>query len=86
MKIANVKTKVAKFITVGLLAGAFAIAAPSKAQAQVAVRIGPAPRFYGPVYRRPIVVAPPVVGFGFYGRPYGWDHREVFFHDRHFYR
>jgi hypothetical protein len=43
MKIANVKAMVAKGVTVGLLAGAFALAAPAKADAQqfaVGVQIG----------------------------------------------
>ena len=100
MKITNVKAMVAKIFTVGLLAGAVVIAAPAKAEAQfgIGVRIGPAP-YYGPVYRRPIVVAPPVYGFGgYYGpgyarpygwdaRPYGWDRHEGFYRheDRRFY-
>jgi hypothetical protein len=94
MKITNVKAMVAKMFTVGLLAAAVVIAAPSKAEAQVGigVRIGPA---RGPVFRGPVVVAPrPVYGYGygygphFYGRPYGWDHREGFYRheDRRFYR
>jgi hypothetical protein len=86
MKITNVKSMVAKLFTVGLLAGAFAIAAPTKAEAQVAVgvRVGPAVGYYGPVYHRPYVVAPRPIYAGFYGpafygrpyygRPY-WDHR-----------
>jgi hypothetical protein len=86
MKIVNVKAMVAKVFTVGLLAGAFAIAAP-KADAQVAfgVRVGPV-AVYHPAYRAPVYVGPAYpygygYGFrpGFYGRPYGWDH------DRHFY-
>ncbi len=97
MKLSSVKSTVVKIFTVGLLAGAVVIAAPTKAQAQVGigVRIGPAYAAYGrPAYRRPIVVAPaPVVGFGFgyhpgfYGRPYGWDRREAFYRheDRRFY-
>jgi hypothetical protein len=92
MKIANVvnarsfKAMVAKVFTVGLLAGAVAIAVPTKAQAQVSfgVRVGPAVGYVGPGYRRPIYVAPPAPVYGgfygpafhgrFYGRPY-WDHR-----------
>jgi len=100
MKIANVvnansfKAMVAKVFTVGLLAGAVAIAAPTKAQAQVSfgVRVGPARGYYGPVYRRPVYVAPPVYG-GFYGPGfygprfdrYAWDHRR-FDRDHRFYR
>ncbi len=86
MKITNVKAMFAKVFTVGLLAGAFAIAAPTKADAQVAfgVRVGPVA-----VYHRPPVYPPayvgPAYGYGygygygyrpgFYGRPYGFDHR-----------
>jgi hypothetical protein len=43
MKIANVKAMVAKGVTVGLLAGAVALAAPAKAEAQqfaVGVQVG----------------------------------------------
>ena len=42
MKITNVKAMVAKVMTVGMLAGAFVLAAPAKAQAQVAfgVQVG----------------------------------------------
>ncbi|WP_353069770.1 hypothetical protein RBB75_05065 [Tunturibacter empetritectus] len=60
MKITNVKAMVAKGVTVGLLAGAFVLAAPVKADAQqfaVGVRVGypayygyPAYRCYGPDY------------------------------------
>ena len=89
MKITNVKAMVAKIFTVGLLAGAVVLAAPTTAQAQIGigVRIGPARPFRGPVYIAPA----PVVYGGFYGRPfygphYGWDRREVFVHDRRFYR
>jgi hypothetical protein len=51
MKFTNVKAMVIKGVTVGLLAGAFALAAPANAQAEqfaVAVRVG-AP-YYGPDY------------------------------------
>ena len=64
MKITNLKATVAKVFTVGLLAGAVAMAAPAKAEAQVSfgVRVG-GPRVYGgPVYRRPYA-AP----YGYYG-------------------
>jgi len=91
MKITNVKAMVAKVFTVGLLAAAVAIAAPAKADAQVAVgvRIGHGP-YFGPVYRRPVYVAPaPVYGFygpSFYAHPYGWDRHEFYRHeDRRFY-
>ena len=82
MKLTNVKAMVAKVFTVGLLAGAFAIAAPTKADAQVAfgVRVGPVA-----VYHRPPVYVGPAYPYGygygygfrpgFYGRPYGFDHR-----------
>jgi hypothetical protein len=43
MKVMNVKAMVAKVMTVGLLAGAFALAAPVKAEAQgfvVGVQVG----------------------------------------------
>jgi hypothetical protein len=60
MKITNVKAMVAKGVTVGLLAGAFVLAAPAKADAQqfaVGVRVGypayygyPAYGYYGPDY------------------------------------
>jgi hypothetical protein len=44
MKLANVKAMVAKVMTIGLLAGAFALVAPAKAQAQAfgfGVEVGP---------------------------------------------
>jgi hypothetical protein len=54
MKITNVKAMVAKGVTVGLLAGAFVLAAPAKADAQqfaVGVQVG-YPAYYGhPAYR-----------------------------------
>lgn len=43
MKITNVKAMIAKGVTVGLLAGAFVLAAPAKAEAQrfvVGVQVG----------------------------------------------
>jgi len=49
MKITNVKAMVAKGVTVTLLAGAFALAVPAKADAQqlaVGVRVG-YPNYYG---------------------------------------
>ncbi len=88
---ASVKTVVAKLFTVGLLAGAFAMAAPAKAEAQVSVgvRFG-RPPVYGPFYRRPVYVAPPPA-YGFYGPAFygprydrfAWDHRRF---DHRFYR
>jgi hypothetical protein len=56
MKITNVKAMVAKGVTVALLAGAFAMVAPIKAEAQqfaVGVRVGYpvyARGYYGPDY------------------------------------
>jgi hypothetical protein len=54
MTITKVKAMVAKGVTVGLLAGAFALAAPVKAQAQqfsVGVQVGyPRPGYYVPEY------------------------------------
>ncbi|WP_433974504.1 hypothetical protein [Tunturiibacter lichenicola] len=53
MKITNVKAMVAKGVTVGLLAGAFVLAAPAKANAQqfAVVQVGyPNYRCYGPDY------------------------------------
>jgi hypothetical protein len=65
MKITNIKAMVAKGVTVGLLAGAFVLTAPAKADAQqfaVGVRVGnpgyfgypangyPAYGYYGPDY------------------------------------
>jgi hypothetical protein len=52
MKITNVKAMVAKGVTVGLLAGAFVLAAPAMANAQVAVvQVGyPHYGYYGPDY------------------------------------
>jgi hypothetical protein len=48
MKITNVKAMVAKGVTVGLLAGAFVLAAPAKAQ--VVVQVGYPHYVYGPDY------------------------------------
>jgi len=55
MKITNVKAMVAKGVTVGLLAGAFVLAAPAKANAQqfaVGVQVGYPYNhgYYGPDY------------------------------------
>jgi hypothetical protein len=53
MKITNVKAMVAKGVTVGLLAGAFVLAAPAKANAQqfAVVQVGyPHYGYYGPDY------------------------------------
>ena len=50
MKVTNVKAMVAKGVTVGLLAAAFVLAAPAKAQAQVVVQVGYPHYVYGPDY------------------------------------
>jgi hypothetical protein len=52
MKITNVKAMVAKGVTVGLLAGAFVLAAPAKANAQqlAVVQVSYPHRYYGPDY------------------------------------
>ena len=47
MTISNVKAIVAKVMTVGLLAGAFALAAPTKAQAETFVAVGVGYPHYG---------------------------------------
>jgi hypothetical protein len=64
MKISNLKATVAKVFTVGLLAGAVAMAAPQKADAQVSfgVRVG-APVYGRPAYRPYVAPAP----YGYYG-------------------
>ena len=46
MKLTNVKAMVAKGLTVGLLAGAFVLAAPAKAEAQISFGV----QFGTPVY------------------------------------
>jgi hypothetical protein len=51
MKFANVKSMVMKGVTVGLLAGAVALAAPAKANAEVVVGIGFGAPYY-PNYGR----------------------------------
>ena len=73
MNMTNLKATVAKVFTVGLLAGAVAIAAPAKADAQVAfgVRVGPV--FVGHRYAPPVYVGP-AYGYGYYGpRYYHYD-------------
>jgi hypothetical protein len=47
MKFANVKSMLVKGITVGLLAGAVALAAPAKANAEVVVGVGFGAPYYG---------------------------------------
>ncbi len=49
MKLTNVKSMLAKGVTVGLLAGAVVLAAPAKANAEVVVGVG----FGAPYYGRP---------------------------------
>lgn len=50
MKITNVKAMVAKGVTVGLLAGAFVLAAPAKANAQQVALVQVGYPYYGPDY------------------------------------
>jgi ABC-type sugar transport system substrate-binding protein len=50
MKIANVRSMMTKGVTIGLVAGALALAAPAKADAQVVVRVGYPHSVYGPDY------------------------------------
>ncbi len=52
MKITNVKAMVAKSVTVGLLAGAFVLAAPANAQQLAVVQVGYPNNYrcYGPDY------------------------------------
>lgn len=54
MRIIDRKAILAKTITIGLLAGVFVIASPSKAQAQVSVGI----QLGDPIYARPVYRAP----------------------------
>ena len=100
MKIANVKSLVAKLSTVGLVAAACVLASPAKANAQVQFGVGV--HFGGPVYRSgPVVVAPrpiyapPVYGYGYGGYgyahprfdPYSWQRHEYYVrHEHGFYR
>lgn len=55
MKLANLKSVLSKTAIVALVAGAFALAAPQKADAAVFVRVGPP--------------APYSYHYGYYGRP-----------------
>jgi hypothetical protein len=48
MKLTSIKAIAAKGMTLGLLAGAFALAGPAKAEAQqLVVRVGYPPYYYG---------------------------------------
>jgi hypothetical protein len=47
MKLTNVKSMLVKGVTVGLLAGAVALAAPAKANAEVVVGVGFGAPYYG---------------------------------------
>ncbi len=78
MKLTSVKAMLVKGVTVGLLAGAVALAAPAKANAEVVVGVGfgggyphyaygYAPGYYGPGYYAP----------GYYDR---WHHRVPVYH------
>ena len=51
MKLTNMKSMLKKGLTVGLLAGAVALAAPAKANAEVVVGVGVGAPYYG--YRGP---------------------------------
>ena len=97
MKITNVKAMVAKMFTVGLVAAAIVVAAPTKAQAQVTfgVRVGPPVAYYGGGYSNPSYdYRNPQ--YGYYGRDYDrerheamerrrdWERREYFEHHRDF--
>jgi hypothetical protein len=73
MKLTSVKTMLLKGVTVGLLAGAIALVAPAKANAEVVVGVGfgggyphyaygYAPAYYGPGYYAP----------GYYDRWHHW--------------
>lgn len=55
MKLTNAKSMVKKGLTVGLLAGAVALAAPAKANAEVVIGVGVAPYvgYHGPIYYGP---------------------------------
>jgi hypothetical protein len=69
MKLTSVKSMLVKGVTVGLLAGAVALAAPAKANAEVVVGVGFGPHYaygYGPGY----------YGRGYYGPGYydRWHH------------
>jgi hypothetical protein len=97
-QIANVKALFTKAATVAIVAGAAFMAAPQKANAQVAFGI----QFGRPAYRRPVYVAPapvyvqpsyearyyaaPRYGFS-YGylehRDRAWDRRREFERDHH---
>jgi hypothetical protein len=52
MKLANVRSMLVKGVTVGLLAGAVALAAPAKANAEVIVGVGLGAPYYGAPYGR----------------------------------
>jgi hypothetical protein len=92
MNIANAKTLAAKFFTLGLMAGAVALASPAKAQAQVSVGIRLGQPWHGGYVRRgPVYVAPApaygyydanVYGANYYGRGYG-DGDRRFDNDRY---
>lgn len=74
MNITNVKALVAKMFTVGLIAGAVVIAAPSKAQAQISLGVRVGPVVSRPIYRGD-VYAP-----GYYDRydHEAWERRQAY--------
>lgn len=100
MKITNVKAMVAKVFTVGLVAAAIVVAAPTKAEAQISfgVRVGPPVAYGRPDYAGPVYAVPAYgyYGSGYYGRDYDrerredfdrrrdWERREYFEHQRDF--
>lgn len=97
MKITDVKAMVAKMFTVGLVAAAIVVAAPTKAEAQVSfgVRVGPPVAYYGNGYSNP-QYGYGNQQYGYYGRDYDrerheamerrrdWERREYFEHHRDF--
>ena len=84
----NLKAILTKTAMVGLVAGAALMAAPQKANAQVAIGIhfghrpvyvAPAPYYVPPVAYGPAYVAP---AYGYYGYDRGYYHRDRFYRDR----
>ena len=76
MKIANVKGMVAKVLTVGFLAGAIAMVAPTKAQAQEVFIGGPGPYARHDFYERERIEA--------FRRHEAFERRQEVFRDREF--
>lgn len=92
LKFTNLKALFTKTAMVGLVAGAAFMAAPQKANAQVAFGV----HFGRPIYRRPyyappVYIAPvgPAYAYGpaYYGYDHRyWDRREHWDRDHRFYR